>query len=71
MKINPDPIKSELQELTENESVKVKLDRKLDTASSIRVSDGAYEVRLNPSKIRSEATLEKHLGYCRRAIGGL
>lgn len=69
MDIDVQPIMSELQELNGQETVKVKLNRKLEVASSIRITDNGYQIQLNPRKIRSEATLEKHLNICRKAIG--
>jgi len=70
MEINVKTIKTELDELAGGETVKIKLDKRMESTSAIRISDGEYQVRLNPLKIRSQQTLDKHLAYCRAAIGG-
>lgn len=68
MKLDTKHIKDELQELAGNEKVRVKLDKTLQVTSSIKQTDHSFDIRLNPSRIRTEQQLERHLGYCRQAI---
>ena len=60
-------IEAQLQELTA-EKVKVKLNKHLDIATSIRETDNGYAIQLNPGKIRSQDKLDKQLNFCRGAI---
>ena len=60
-------IEAQLQELTV-EKVKVKLDKQLDIATSIRETDNGYVIQLNPSRIRNQDKLDKQLNFCRGAI---
>lgn len=68
MKIDLEPIKTELQDLAGNCKVKVKLDKRMSPASSIRQTDNGFDVRLNPSRFRSQNKLDTHLQYCRDAV---
>ena len=70
MKIDIRPIQSELEELIGEAKVKVKvkLDKHLHVACSVRQTDRAYLVRLNPTRIRSPQKLDNHLNFCRQAI---
>ena len=65
-------IEAELAELAPGEHVKVKLDKRMEVGSSIRMYDdgkhGGYLVRLNPKRIRNENKLEAHIGFCRNTI---
>ena len=70
VKIDTKPIQTELQELSGQDKVKVKLSKHLDIGCSIRQDDKGFLVSLNPSKIRSPEKLEQHLNMCRETIGG-
>jgi len=68
--IDPKLIECELQELTGNERVSVKLDKHIPVRVSIYQTDVGIEnrIRLNPNKIRSQATLDAVLNVCRQAV---
>ena len=68
MDIDTVMLQAELQEFTGKEHVKVKLDKHLAVASSIRQDDKGYLIRLNPNKFRSPKKLEAHLNMCREAV---
>ena len=68
MKINTQKIQAELQELAGNASVKIKLDKHIDVASSIRESDKGYVIKLNPNKFRVPKKLEEHLQLFRDSV---
>ena len=69
MKIDTKPIQSELQELAGSIPVKVKLDKHMDVATSIRETGKGFLVRFNPARFRSPKKLEAHLTMCRDAVG--
>ena len=62
-------LQGQLEELTGPNTVKVKLNKHIDTASSVRCTDGGYVLQLNPYKIRSQAKLDKHLELARQIMG--
>jgi hypothetical protein len=68
MQIDEKKIERELQELAGDWPVKVKADKKKDTVSTIRETDKLFLLKLNPLRIRSEATLNKHVDIARREI---
>jgi len=68
MKIDINPIRSELQDLTGNCRVKVKLDKRMDVASSIRQHDKGFDIRLNPKRFHSQNKLDEHINMCRLAV---
>lgn len=68
MQINLQTIQAELQELAGKNSVKVKLDKHMDIANSIRETDMGFSIRLNPTRLRSPKKLEEHIQMCREAV---
>lgn len=69
--INTKALQAELQVLANPTRVKVKLDRHIDIACSIRETDNGFHIRLNPKRIRTPGKLEEHLDFCREAVGGI
>lgn len=70
MKIDIVPIQAELQELSGEEQVRVRLDRKINVSCSIRQTDvkPQYVIRLNPTRIKSQRQLDSQLNTCRQVI---
>ncbi len=67
LEINAKVIEAELQELTPVK-VSLKLNKHLEAATSIRETDKSYAIQLNPSKIRCQDKLDRHLNFCREVI---
>ena len=68
MNLDAQAIRAELQELAGNENVRVKLDKTLHVACSIRQTDHSYDITLNPDRVSSSQQLEQHLNMCRQAV---
>ena len=77
MIIDKELIKTRLQELAGNLNMKVTIKKYDKTtlrplrAVSARITDEGYAFNLNPSKIRSEATLEKRVQFCANCIDSI
>ncbi len=63
-------IQAELQEFAGQQKVKVKADRALERAVSLRETDQGYTVAFNPGRIRSQRLWELHLEWVRKVISG-
>ena len=67
-------VKSEGQPKGTQCQLKVKLDRHMERACSIReYEEGGhygFAIRLNPKRIRTENKLEQHLNFCREMLLG-
>ena len=70
MKIDINPIQTELNDLSGNRKVKVKLDKRMDISTSVSETDQGFYIRLNPTRIHTPNQLENHLNMCREAVGG-
>jgi len=70
MKIDINPIQTELNELAGNRKVKIKLDKRMDISTSVSETDQGFYIRLNPTRINTPKQLENHLNMCREAVGG-
>lgn len=67
-KIDPKAIQAELKELAGRTTVKVRLNTRLQVASSIRETENGFDIKLNPKRLRNPKKLEEHLTICREAI---
>jgi len=67
--IEIDKIQTELQELVGGEIVKVKIDKRQERASRLICTDNKNVLYLNPSKIRSQNTLDRHIDIAREELG--
>jgi len=61
-------IQGQLEEIVGAVKIKIKIDKHLDTASSVYCADDSFIVRLNPNKIRSQPKLDAHLELARQAM---
>lgn len=70
MKIDAKIIEAELQELAGHAKIRVRLDTRNKVASSVRETDQryTYDIKLNPTRIRSPKQLDEHLNYCRERV---
>ena len=77
MIIDKELIKTRLQELAGNLNVKVSLHKHLKGseiathAVSARVTDDGYAFNFNPSKIRSDKSLEERVLFCANCIDSI
>lgn len=67
--IDTKAFEAELEALASPVKVKVKLDKRMDIATSIKETDKGFHIRLNPNKLRSPERLKEHLAFCREAVG--
>ena len=77
MIIDKELIKTRLQELAGNLNVKITTHRHLrgseilTRAVSARITDEGYAFNFNPSKIRSDSSLEKRVQFCAGCIDSI
>lgn len=77
MKIDIKPIQAELAELAGNAVVRVRLDKSIDVASSIRQyeiskkgkSEIGFDIKLNPNRFHSAKKLQEHINFLREDVG--
>lgn len=61
-------LQGELQELAGERKVEVHIDPKGACAAAVRETDKAYDIYLNPQRIRTEKQLHKHLDWVRSVL---
>lgn len=66
--ININLISTELQELAGRLKIKVKLNKHLPVASSVKVTDAGYFILINPSRFRTERKLNEHWNWWREKV---
>jgi hypothetical protein len=66
MRLDIKALQGKLQDI--DPTVKVRLDRRQDVATSIKETDSGSIITFNPARFRSPKKLEEHLNWCKEQI---